>query len=348
MAGEKTEKPSKRKLHKARERGQIFKSKDIIDNVSILAAIFLLKAFTPFLQTQYTKLLESLFNPELFTISMTNLFKALLFGCIFLLMITVPFMFIILVINIIANLAQVGFLVSKESFKVDFKKLDPVSGFKRMFSKKSLLEVCKFLIKFTLIVIIVGNNIKRDFIGINNLVLHTLRTSTSLMFDKIFSISLKVILIMFVLSFVDYFFQRRFYMDDMKMSKQEVKDEYKELEGDPLLKGKLKEKQREIATSTIVKAASEATVVVVNPTHIAICIKYELGMTAPITTAIARDNIALKIKEIAKENNIPIIENIPLARALYCDAEVDQIIPSKYFRAIAELLVSIMNTNKGI
>lgn len=135
-------------------------------------------------------------------------------------------------------------------------------------------------------------------------------------------------------------------MNDMKMTKQEVKDEYKESEGDPLLKGKLKERQREIATSTLVKAAQEATVVVVNPTHIAICIKYELGMPAPITTAIARDNIALKLKEIAKENNIPIVENIPLARALYNDAEVDQPIPSKYFRAIAELLVSIMNSSR--
>lgn len=346
MAGEKTEKPSKRKLSKARERGQIFKSKDIIDTISILATLYLLKLFTPFILDQYHKYLRSLYNPDLFEVSQQNLYKTFFKATIFLLVITVPILLIILLVNIVGNYAQVGFLISKEGIKFDLKRIDPVSGFKRMFSKKSLLEVCKFLLKFTIIVIIVGNDIKKDFIGINNLIYHNLRTSTSLMFTKLFSISIKIVLILFVLSFVDYFLQRRFYMNDMKMTKQEVKDEYKESEGDPLLKGKLKERQREIATSTLVKAAQEATVVVVNPTHIAICIKYELGMPAPITTAIARDNIALKLKEIAKENNIPIVENIPLARALYNDAEVDQPIPSKYFRAIAELLVSIMNSSR--
>lgn len=344
MAGEKTEKPSKRKLSQARERGQVFKSKDIIDSISILSALVLLKIFTPFIIKRYTTFLQELYNPDLFVISEHNIRKVFLSGILFLLTITIPILFIISAINIVGNLSQVGFLIAKKSLKFDLNRLNPVNGFKNLFSKRNLLQVIKFILKFTVITVIVGLDLKKDIVNITNLISrNSLRRSSSLMFSKLFSISVKVVTLLFVLSFADYFFQRKFYMDNLKMSKQEVKEEYKQIEGDPLIKGKLKEKQREIATSTLMKAAAEATVVVVNPTHIAVCIKYELGMQAPITTAIARDNVALKLKEIAKEHDIPIVENIPLARGLYNDAEIDQPIPSKYFRAIAELLVSIMN-----
>ena len=129
------------------------------------------------------------------------------------------------------------------------------------------------------------------------------------------------------------------------MTKKEVKDEHKEIEGDPLIKGKIKEKQRQIATSSLIEAASEATVLIANPTHIAICLKYEYGMSVPIVTAIARDHIALKLKEVAKENDVPIVEDRPLARALFNEAEINQPIPTEFYKVVAQLLVSIMKNN---
>lgn len=342
--GEKTEKPSQRKLSKAKEKGQIFKSKDIIDNITLITAVVSLKLLIPFFQLQFNLSLERLFREDNLIPNNKNLLYSFYEGGLLLIKIILPVLLILLIITLALNYAQVGFINSSKSLKMDIKRIDPISGFKRIFSKKSLLELLKFLIKVTVISIFVTNDIKSDFININSVVFFGVRFSTTETLNWIYSLMLKMILILSVFSAFDYFLQKKVYLSEMKMTKQEVKQEYKELEGDPILKGKIKEKQREIATSSLIAAAAEATVLVANPTHIAICIKYDISMPAPMVTAIARDHIALKLKEIAKENNVPIVEDRPLARALFNEAEINQYIPTEFFKVVSQLLITVMQS----
>lgn len=341
-SSEKTEKPSQRRLSKAKEKGQIFKSKDIIDNITLLTAVISLKLFIPYIQSQFNLLLNKLLTKDNLTVNNRNLFNSFYEGFIFFGKVVLPILLILLLITLILNYAQVGVISATESLKFDIKRIDPISGFKRIFSKKSLLELLKFLIKVIVIFFFVSNDIKKDFVKINSIVFHSMNYSTAETLSWIYSLIVKMILILCVFSVFDYFLQKKVYLSDMKMTKQEVKDELKETEGDPLLKGKIKEKQRQIATSTLIEAAADATVLIANPTHIAICLKYEIGMSAPMVTAIARDHIALKLKEIAKENNVPIVEDRPLARALFNEAEINQPIPTEFFQVVAQLLVTIM------
>lgn len=341
---EKTEKPSLRKLSQAKKKGQIFKSKDIIDNATLIAAFIILKLSAPYFLNEFNKLLRTLLTPENLTVNNKNLLFSFYQGNFFLIKVVAPVLLVLLIITLVANYSQVGFIFSKESLKFDIKKIDPISGFKRIFSKKSLVELLKFLLKLIIISFMISSSLKKDFVSINAVVFHGIRYSTAETFNWMFSLIFKVILTLFAFSFLDYFLQKRIYMSDMKMTKQEVKDEYKEMEGDPLLKGKIKEKQREIATSSLIEAASNATVLIANPTHIAICLKYEFGMFAPVVTAIARDHLALKLKEIAKENDVAIVENRPLARALFNDAEINQPIPTEYFKAVAQIISTIMHS----
>lgn len=345
MSMEKTEKPTARKLNQAREKGQVFKSKDTIDNITLLISVLAIKLFAPFIQNEFTKLLSVIFKQELLVVNNKNLLFIFYQGIFFLIKITLPILAILVLITLIANYSQVGVLFAKESLKIDFQRINPVSGFKRIFSKKSLLELLKFIVKLVIITFVVWNDVEKDLIKINTIVFHSLNFSTTVSFSWITNRILKIILILFIFSFIDYFFQKKIYMSELMMTKKEVKDELKNTEGDPLIKGKIKEKQRQIATSSLIEAASEATVLIANPTHIAICLKYEFGMSVPIVTAIARDHIALKLKEVAKENNVPIVEDRPLARALFNEAELNQPIPTEFFRVVAQLLVSIMNNN---
>lgn len=342
LSSEKTEKPSKRKLTDARKKGQIFKSKDIIDNLTIIAALVSIKFFAPYIQNQYALFIQQLFSKNMLEVKVENMIKCFNISILFFLKITLPILFSILLVSLIANYAQTGILMSSQAIKFDLKKIDPIQGFKRIFSKKSLLEVIKFIVKFGVISFVISADIRENIQTTNTLVFFNANVSLSLMLDKLFSLILKIIMILFMFGFVDYFFQRKIYFNDMKMTKKEVKEEYKQSEGDPLLKGKIKEKQREISTNSMIKATSEATMLIANPTHIAVCIKYEVGMHAPIITAMARDHVAQKLKEIAKENSVPIIENKPLARALYNDGEIDHPVPTEHFRAIAEILVAIL------
>ena len=332
---EKTEQASERKLKKAREKGQIFKSKDAVDNATLIVGVIAIKFITPCIIREFRLLLNQLLSSNNLNISNTNLLNSFNKGLLFLLKIIIPVFLALIIITLVLNYAQVGFIFSTESLKPDIK---------RIFSKKSLMELLKFLIKIVVIGVVIFNDVNNNLITLNTTIFHNVNFSTSQSFNWMFNILIKIILLLSVFSALDYFLQYKSYMNDMKMSKKEVKDEYKEQEGDPLIKGKLKEKQRQIATSSLIEAASEATVLIANPTHIAICLKYDLSMPVPIVTAIARDHIALKLKEVAKENNVPIVEDRPLARALFNEAEINHPIPPGFYKAITKVLISIMNS----
>ncbi|MBQ3420180.1 MAG: flagellar biosynthesis protein FlhB [Romboutsia sp.] len=341
---EKTELPTQRKLKKAREKGQIFKSKDIIDNVSILTSLVLIKIFTPYFSNQFTNYFNQIFNSfDLNTIESKNIKLIFELTLLTFLKIIIPFLFILLITGIIANIAQVGFLYSTEVLKFDLKKLNPISGLKRMFSKRSLLETIKMLAKFLVIVLFILFDFSDKLFSVHNLIFLDINTSSSLMLSEIFSYLLKVCIILFIFSFVDYYFQKKFYIKDMKMTKQEIKQEYKEMEGDPFIKGKIKEKQRQLTLNTLMTNTKDSTVIVTNPTHLSVGIRWEMGMPAPLITIMGSDSTAMKIRSIARDNDIPIIENKPLARALYNECEMGQYIPNEYWALVAQVLNYVLS-----
>lgn len=341
---EKTELPTPRRLKKARDKGQVFKSKDIIDNIVLLTSLLCIRFMTPYMSQEFSKFFSKLFSSvELHDYSLYTVTTIFQLTSITFLKITLPFLAIVLISGVIANIAQVGFIYSTESLKPNLKKINPISGFKRLFSTRTLLESFKITIKFTVIVLFLVFDFSGKFLSSSNLITFGLSTSTSLMFEELFLYLLKVVAILFVFSFVDYYFQRKLYIKDMKMTKQEIKDEYKEVEGDPFIKGKIKEKQRELTMNTLISSTKDSTVIVTNPTHLSVGIRWEQGMIAPLITIMASDSVAMKIREVAKENNIPLVENKPLARALYNECEAGEYIPNEYWALVAQVLNYVLN-----
>ncbi|GEP65927.1 hypothetical protein CBE01nite_36950 [Clostridium beijerinckii] len=259
-----------------------------------------------------------------------------------------PFALPIMVGGIIASLLQTGFIITAEPLKPSFGKLNPLNGLKNMISKRSMVDLSKNLIIITIISIICYKYISGNYqsiLGISNLYLPSLSDEVKNLVVGIFK---QICIVLVIIAAIDYFLQVRMHNKEMRMTKQEIKDEYKQSEGDPKLKGKIKQRQRELGMKRMMQSVADATVVITNPTHLAIAIKYEEGkdMEAPKIVAKGADYVAFKIKSIAKENEVPVIENKPLARLMYDRVEIDEDIPQDLYQAVAEILVVVMKLKK--
>jgi flagellar biosynthetic protein FliR/FlhB len=238
-------------------------------------------------------------------------------------------------------------MFTAESLKPKFEKIYPLEGAKRFFSKRTLVELLKSMVKIGLI-----SYISFSFVSTKvNDILKTCDMSPKGIFPFVKSITdsqlTRLVLFMFVVGIIDFIFQKRQFKKDMRMTKQEVKEEYKQMEGDPQIKSKIRQKQREMATRRMMHEVPKATVVVTNPTHFAVALSYNKDVaSAPVVVAKGADLIALKIKEIAKENNVPIVENKPLARALYAKADIDQQVPVELYQAVAEIIAYVYSMKK--
>ena len=242
---------------------------------------------------------------------------------------------------------QTGFLLTGEPLKPSLKKLNPLNGIKNMFSNKSAFDLLKNLLVVTIVTYIGYSYMKDNY----NDILHISTLNVSSIGSEIKQIVVglftKIVILLIVLAATDYFIQFRFHNKELRMSKQEIKDEYKQMEGDQQVKAKIKQKQRAMITQGMMNAVGESTVVITNPTHIAVAIKYEDGQNnAPKLVAKGIDHLAIRIKEKAKENDVPIIENKPLARMIYKEVELDREIPQEMYQAVAEILVAIYKMKK--
>ena len=262
-------------------------------------------------------------------------------------MVILPVALPIMLAGVVASLMQTGFLVSGEPIKPSLGKLNPIKGFKNMFSMKSAVELVKNLAMVSLVAYMGYQYIVDNFdkiMQISNLYLPTFGIEIK---ELVLGIFKKITLLLVVLAAIDYFVQFRMHNKELKMSKQEVKEEYKQMEGDPQLKSKIKQKQREMSQGRMMQSVADATVIITNPTHIAIAIKYAEGqMEAPKLVAKGAENIAIKIKELAKEADIPIIENKPLARLIYEKVELEEDIPQDMYQAVAEILAMVYKLNQ--
>lgn len=347
--GEKTEEATPKRREESRKKGQVAKSNEINSVFVILAAFCTLKFLGDYVYYQITSymtaILSSLSTSD-FTIQSVQLIyvKAI----VVLLKTVLPILLVIVVIAVFINFMQVGAMFSTEVIMPKFSKLNPISGFQRIFSKRSLVELAKSIFK----VCIIGYFIYRFAVLntsdipklINMEIIDALTLAASLVIDLAF----QIIAVMMILAILDYIYQWWEHNQSLKMSKQEVKEEFKQTEGNPQIKSKIKEKQRAIAMRRMMQEIPKADVVVTNPTHLAIALKYEKDMSAPVVLAKGRDFIAERIKQVARENKVVIVENKPLARALYPVVEIGDVIPPELYQAVAEVLAYVYRLKKRL
>ena len=348
----KTEDATPKRLQDARKKGQIPKSQDLNAAASLLIFTLLLGTIGNFLLTYSYRLLRAMLSFDHYPEINHRIIKPLLLeGIIRYFWIFLPVALVAMVLGIIVNLAQTGFIFTSTPLKPDIKKLNPIEGFKNMFSKKAMFTLLKNLLKLILVFYMTYSNMSDKI----NVILNSGNIGSEKLFgffiEFLKSITMNIIVVMFILGFVDYIVERRSHKKNLMMTKEEIKEEFKEMEGSQEVKSARKQKQRELAMGRMIENVGESTAIVTNPTHIAVAIRYDRDKDeVPIVMAKGAGPIAEKIKSRGKENKIPIIENKPLARAMYTELEVGEYVPAELYQAVAEILAIVYEMeikNKG-
>ena len=344
-AGEKTEKATSKKKQDARKKGQVLQSRELSSAILLMFLFIGLRIFGGYIYGEIAafakKILIEYPNMEgLFTI---NIIYKLFMETISVLLRTMAPIFAIAVITaFFIGFAQVGFLFTTETLGFKFSRINPLSGFKKMFSSHALVELLKSIIKLIIVGYIAYSYIDGEKITIINTMNMGIKSIAIYLGLSAINVAIRMCVALIILAALDYVFQWWKYEKDLRMTKQEVKEEYKQMEGDPEIKAKIKQKQRQISMKRMMQEVPKADVVITNPTHYAVAIKYDDKVSkAPVIIAKGQDFIAQRIKEVAKENSIEIVENKPLARNLYETVEIGQAIPAELYQAVAEVLAFV-------
>lgn len=344
--GEKTEPATPKKLKEAREEGQVAKSMEVVTACMLLGLFLGLKLFIGYIGNGFLERFVQIYGSISSIVSgqvTKNMMIAVVQECIVaILQISAPIIIIAFIIAIVCNIAQVKWAPTFKPLKPKPSKLSPIKGMKRLFSKDKVMELLKSIAKVAVLSYVVYDTIKDEYGLLFQFYRFELGTALVAIGNLIIVIGLKIAACFFVIAAVDFFYQKRKFSEDMKMTKQEVKDEYKNSEGDPQIKGKIKSKMREASQRRMMQAVPDADVVITNPTHLAVALKYDKNTSsAPIVVAKGADYVAEKIKETARENKVEIVENKPVARMLYYNVEIDQEIPPELYQAVAEILAYV-------
>lgn len=349
--GEKTELPTSKKLKDAREEGQVAKSTDLTTASSLLALFLGLKIFLPYIGrnlmeifTRYYSMIHKI-SAEEFTVSTGAMLLS--DGIVQIIKIIIPLLLIAFVVAFIVNVIQVRWVISAKPLQPKFSKFNPISGFKKIFNKDKLVDLLKELIKVGFIAYLPYDMLKDNMHLLTLLYDLPLEEAIFLIGNLVIDLGLKISYVFFFIGAADYLYQKIKFKNDMKMTKQEIKDEYKQSEGDPKIKGQIKARMREASQRRMMQQLPQADVVITNPTHFAAAIKYDKDVAdAPILIAKGADYVAEKIKAVAKENKIEIVENKPLARMLYYNVELGQEIPAELYQMTAEVLAYVYGLKK--
>jgi flagellar biosynthetic protein FlhB len=339
-----TEEPSEHKIKKAREEGKVAKSGEVTSALMIIIGITTIAILSgSFVKTVMEMLRFFLSNAASPDFQSSSVVMPIFMG--FLVRLGLPILVVLFITAALGNLIQVGWMFTVKPITPDFSRIVPKFGrwLSRAFgSAEALFNLAKSIVKIVIISVISFLNIRGELPRITRLMLSPLYSGVLLISQIALRIMLEAAIALLVFAFFDYLFQRRQHMESLKMSKQEVKEERKLYEGDPLTKSRLRDRMREIMRRTMLKSVPKADVVITNPTHYAIALEYERAMmAAPTVTAKGADIIAAKIKEIAAENGVPIMENKPLAQALYKEVEIGDVIPEKYYEVISTILAEV-------
>lgn len=341
--GEKTEKATPKKRDDARKKGQVAKSQDLSPAIALTSFFFLLTMLgSNMLATFQNIMRESLITYTGWQVNEENLavmIKQLAFEAF---KIAGPVLGLSMLVAFAVNIMQVGWVVSTETLHFKLEKLNPIQGAKRIFSMRSLVELLKSLLKISAGIFVAYTILWNTKEQVVQLSLKSLGTVLSFTAGEVSKLGLYLGLLLFVLAVLDYAYQRYEHEKNLRMSKQDLKDEHKLAEGDPLIKGKIRERQRSMAIRRMMQELPKADVIITNPTHFAVAIRYDANaMSAPTVVAKGQDYLALKIREVAKKHRIVTMENKPLARALYSQVEIGQQIPEELFKAVAEVLAYV-------
>ena len=344
----KTEDPSQKKLEDAHGKGDVAKSQEVVTWFMLMGSAAIFSIMAPGAAKELMAALELIMmNADRISLEgagigafFNNLALALLF----------PVMIPLVVLSacaIVANLIQHRFLFSGESLKPKLSKISPLAGAKRLFSSESLVNFVKGLLKIGVVGSVVLATVwpERDR-------LDTMMTADPLVILADFveigtKIFLSTLMIVTIIAFADYVYVRQKWWKKQMMTLQETKDEYKQMEGDPHVKGRLRQLRQEKSRQRMMQAVPDATVVITNPTHFAVALKYDKGMKAPQVVAKGADTVAFRIRELAKEHDVPIVENPPLARALFASVEINGVVPTEHFKAVAEVIGFVMRLKRG-
>lgn len=339
-----TEQPTEQKLRKAREEGKVAKSSELTSSMVLLFPIVTIGILAPFIFHQLAQMLRFFFSSATqIDVSKQSTLVPVFFS--YFAKTVLPVAAVAFVSAILGNIFQVGFLFSAKPITPDLTKIAPRFGrfFRRsFFSGEAMFNLAKSVLKIAIIGAVAYMNIRADYPKLAHLMTAPFLVGLGTIASIAFRILVEAALAMMLISLPDYFFQRRLHRESLKMSKQEVKDERKQQEGDPTVRGRLRERMRELMTRNMLQTVPQADVVITNPTHFAIAMEWKRDrMQAPMVVAKGKDNIAARIREIAADHDIPLIENKPLARALYDEVEIGDVIPERYYEVMAVILAQV-------
>ena len=347
--GEKTEPATAKKLRDAREDGKVTKSRELTAAFDMIVLFLVLKIFISFVGERLIGAFSYVYDrmPEFLEVNKTGVSSVAVshFMADILLQITItilPFILFGFVITFLVSVLQVGWKVTAKPLKPNLSKFNPINGFKRIISKDSLFELFKSIVKIIVIFLVAYNRVKGHKEEIFILYEIPLNQAIALIGSIIIDTGLYIGYVYLIVGIVDFLYQKHKFNEDMKMTKQEVKDEFKNTEGDPQIKGRQRRRMMETSHRRMMQDVPKADVVITNPTHLAVAIKYDADVnTAPVVLAKGEEYVAQKIKEVARENNIEIVENKPLARMLYHNVDIGAEIPPELYQAVAEVLATI-------
>lgn len=346
--GEKTEDPSQHRIDEFRKKGDVASSKELT-SVLILSAclltlslslVYIFEQMTIYIQWLYALDVDAAYGPQaLKTITTKTMIVAA--KC------SAPVLFVALCAGVISQVAQVGFLYSPDVLELNFDRVNPLKGLQKIFSKQSLFEAVKGVFKFIVILSVVYAFIKDDVVTYNGFMHLELTQAFFHAKDLLLKITFAIILALSVIALIDFAYQKFTYANKLKQTKEQVKKESKEQDGNPEIKAKIRQIQRQMSQKRMLQDVKTADVIITNPTHISIVLKYDTEtMISPTIVGKGQDHLAMKIREIATEHNIPIVENVPLARALYKTVKVGHPVPRTLYKAIAEVLAFVYKLKK--
>lgn len=343
---EKTEEPTAKKIEDARKEGNVPKSQDTSSFITLVVAIATFFALFPFIRTRMFYLYKFVQSYVGVDIDKNDVHILVITICREFAFMVIPLASVVAVSGVLAAVLQFGFLTTTKPLIPDFKKIDPIKGLKNLISMKKLVEAIKITVKVFL-VLTVAYFYLFDFVQeLPSLVFFPIVDQFEWLKEKALILIAVMLFLFLMLALFDLFFVRYNYFKELKMSKQEIKDEYKQMEGDPQVKARIKRVQMEMSKKRMMQDIPSADVVITNPTHYAVAIRYDTEKEqAPKIVAKGVDHLALKIKEIAREHGIQIVENKPLARELYKKCEIDEMIPETLYKAVAEVLAFVYQSS---
>ena len=349
--GEKTEEPTAKKLEDSRKEGQVAKSMEL-DSAFLLIGLFVaLKTMSGYIGNRFLEVFN--FTYSRFPQMLKSRTGALSIGdtCVLLRAIilrmalcVLPFFAVGFIISFVIPVVQVKWQPTAKPLMPKLDKLSPIKGFKRLFSKEKLVELLKSIVKVAIVASVAYSMIKNEIATILTLYDMALMQAVAYVGNLAIDVGLRISIVYLILGFADFGYQKWKFHDDMKMTKQEVKDEMKNAEGDPHIKGQQRRRMQEASRRRMMSSIPQADVVITNPTHFAVCLKYDADVaSAPIVTAKGADFLAQRIKEVARENGVEIVENKPLARMLYHNVPLNGLVPPELYQAVAEVLAFVYN-----